>query len=45
VPTDASGVSVMAAEAPRQVMTKWTRDPEEIAETLAAEMQHHMLTY
>jgi hypothetical protein len=45
VPAGASGVTVMAAEAPRQVMNEWTHDPEEIAETVAAEMRHHMLTY
>jgi hypothetical protein len=45
VPAGASGVTVMAAEAPRQVMNEWTHDPEEIAETVAAEKRHHMLTY
>ncbi len=45
VPAGASGVTVMAAEAPRQVMNEWTHDPEEIAETVAAEMRHNMLTY
>jgi hypothetical protein len=45
VPAGVSGVTVMAAEAPRQVMNEWTHDPEEIAETLAAEMRHNMLTY
>jgi hypothetical protein len=45
VPAGASGVTVMAAEAPRQVMNEWTHDPEEIAETCAAEMRHNMLTY
>jgi hypothetical protein len=44
VPIGASGVTVMAAEAPRQVMNEWTQDPEEIAETIAAEMRHNMLT-
>jgi hypothetical protein len=43
VPAGASGVTVMAAEAPRQVMNEWTHDPEESAETVAAEMRHHML--
>jgi len=38
-------VTVLAAEAPRQVMNEWTHDPEELAETVAAEMRHNMLTY
>ena len=41
----ASGVTVMACEAPRQVMNEWTHDPEEICETFAAEIRHNMLTY
>ncbi|MBI3800691.1 MAG: hypothetical protein HY268_27405, partial [Deltaproteobacteria bacterium] len=45
VPIDASGVTVMACEAPRQVMNEWTHDPEEICETFAAEIRHNMLTY
>src|SRR3989454_10864100 len=45
VPAGASGVTVMAAEAPRQVMNEWTHDPEEILETFAAEIRHNMLTY
>ncbi len=45
VPVGASGVTVMAAEAPRQLMNEWTHAPEEIAETFAAEMRHNMLTY
>lgn len=45
VPAGVSGVTVMAAEAPRQVMNEWTHDPEEILETLAAEIRHNMLTY
>src|SRR5262249_59859938 len=45
VPAGTSGVTVMAAEAPRQVMNEWTHDPEEIAETIAAEMRHNMPTY
>ena len=40
-----SAVTVFAAGAPRQVMNEWTRDPEEIIETFAAEMRHNMLTY
>jgi hypothetical protein len=45
IPAGTSAVTVMAAEAPRQVMNEWTRDPEEILETFAAEMRHNMLTY
>jgi hypothetical protein len=45
MPRDASGVTVMACEAPRQVMNEWTHDPEEICETFAAEIRHNMLTY
>ncbi|MBI3801125.1 MAG: hypothetical protein HY268_29660, partial [Deltaproteobacteria bacterium] len=41
VPIDASGVTVMAGEAPRQVMNEWTHDPEEICETFAAEIRHN----
>lgn len=35
----------MACEAPRQIMNEWTQEPEEIVETFAAEIRHHMLTY
>ncbi|MBI3304142.1 MAG: hypothetical protein HYZ72_18925 [Deltaproteobacteria bacterium] len=45
VAAGASGVTVMACEAPRQVMNEWTHDPEEILETFAAEIRHNMLTY
>ncbi len=45
VPAGQSGVTVMAAEASRQVMNEWTHDPEEIMETFAAEIRHNMLTY
>jgi hypothetical protein len=45
VPAGVSGVTVMAGEAPRQVMNEWTHDPEEILETFAAEIRHNMLTY
>jgi hypothetical protein len=45
VPAGVSGVTVMAGEAPRQVMNEWTHDPEEIMETFAAEIRHNMLTY
>jgi hypothetical protein len=45
VPQGMSGVTVLACEAPRQIMNEWTRDPEELLETFAAEMRHNMLTY
>jgi hypothetical protein len=45
VPVGVSAVTVMACEAPRQVMNEWTHNPEEILETFAAEMRHNMLTY
>ncbi len=45
VPAGVSAVTVLAGEAPRQVMNEWTHDPEEILETFAAEMRHNMLTY
>jgi hypothetical protein len=45
VPAGVSAVTVMACEAPRQVMNEWTHAPEEILETFAAEMRHNMLTY
>ena len=45
VPEGTSAVTVLAAEAPRQVLNEWTNDPEEILETFAAEMRANMLTY
>ena len=45
IPEGTSAVTVMAAEAPRQILNDWTHDPEEILETLAAEMRANMLTY
>ena len=45
VPDGASAVTVMAGQSPRQTMNEWTRDPEEIVETFAAEIRHNMLTY
>lgn len=44
-PAGTSAVTVMAGEAPRQIMNEWTHDPEEICETIAAEIRHNMLTY
>jgi hypothetical protein len=45
VPAGASAVTVLAAGAPRQIMNEWTRQPEEITETFAAEMRANMLHY
>jgi hypothetical protein len=45
VPSGRSAVTVLACEAPRQVMHEWTHAPEDILETFAADMRHHMLTY
>jgi len=45
VPAGISSVTVMASESPHQVMNEWTKDPEEIMETFAAEIRHNMLTY
>ena len=45
VPAGQSAVTVMGAWGPRQVMNEWTHNPEELAETFAAEMRHNMLTY
>jgi hypothetical protein len=45
VPPGMSAVTVFACESPHQVMNEWTRDPEEILATFAAEMRHNMLTY
>jgi hypothetical protein len=45
VPKHASGVTVMAAGAPRQLMNEWTTKPEEILDTFAAEMKASMRHY
>ena len=45
VPAGRSAVTVLACEAPRQVMNEWTHAPEDILETFAADMRHNMLTY
>lgn len=45
IPAGISAVTVLAGESPRQLMNEWTQNPEEIAETFAAEMRHNMLTY
>ena len=41
----ASAVTAMAAMAPRQIMNEWSTDPEEIAETFAAEVRANMRNY
>ena len=45
IPEGLSAVTVLAAGAPRQIMNEWTTDPEEILETLAAEMRANMRHY
>jgi hypothetical protein len=45
IPFGTSAVTVLSAESPRQFMNEWTDDPEEICETLAAEIRANMLTY
>lgn len=45
IPKEASGVTVMAAGAPRQLMNEWTTEPEEILETFAAEIKANMRHY
>ncbi|MGH7963986.1 MAG: hypothetical protein ACRERD_19555, partial [Candidatus Binatia bacterium] len=38
IPTGVSAVTVMAGEAPRQIMNEWTHNPEELCATFAAEI-------
>ena len=45
MPPGASSVTVMAAQAPRQIMNEWTIDPSEILETYAAEMRSNLRHY
>lgn len=45
MPLGASAVTVMAAQAPRQIMNEWTTDPREILETFAAEMRANLRHY
>jgi hypothetical protein len=45
VPEHASGVTVFAAGAPRQLMNEWTTEPERILDTYAAEMKANMRHY
>ena len=42
---DVSAVTVMAAMAPRQIMNEWTTNPDEICDTIAAEMRANQLNY
>ncbi len=44
-PAGSSTVTVFAAGAPRQVMNEWTRAPERILDTVAAEMRANQLHY
>lgn len=45
IPPGLSAVTVMAAQAPRQIMNEWTTKPEEILETFAAEMRANQRHY
>jgi hypothetical protein len=45
IPAGVSAVTVMAAQAPRQIMNEWTTKPEEILETFAAEMRANLRHY
>jgi hypothetical protein len=45
VPEHASGVTVMAAGAPRQIMNEWTTEPSEILDTFVAEIKSTMRHY
>ncbi len=45
IPAGLSAVTVMAAQAPRQIMNEWTTKPEEILETFAAEMRANQRHY
>ncbi len=45
IPPEASAVTVFAASSPRQIMNEWTKVPEEILDTYAAEMKANMRSY
>jgi len=45
IPKEASAVTVFAAGAPRQIMNEWTRQPDEILDTYAAEMRANLRNY
>ncbi len=40
-----SSVTTVASMGPRQIMNEWTKDPEEILETFAAEIRANMANY
>ena len=43
--SDVSAVTAVAAMAPRQIMNEWTTDPQEICDTIAAEIKANQLHY
>lgn len=43
--SDVSAVTAVAAMAPRQIMNEWTSNPEEICETISAEIRSNQLHY
>ena len=43
--SDVSAVTAVAAMAPRQIMNEWTSDPEEICDTISAEIRANQLHY
>ena len=45
LPKEVSAVTVFAASSPRQIMNEWTKLPEEILDTYAAEMKANMRNY
>lgn len=42
---EVSSVTAVAAMAPRQIMNEWTTDPEEICDTISAEIRANQLHY
>jgi hypothetical protein len=45
MPEGVSSVTVFAASGPRQIMNEWTREPNEVLDTVVAEMRAVMLHY
>lgn len=45
MPDGVSSVTAFAASGPRQIMNEWTRNPEEVAMTIVAEIRATMLHY
>ena len=43
--SDVSAVTAVAAMAPRQIMNEWTSDPEQICDTISAEIRANQLHY